>query len=125
MMAWLGQHAGNLMAGGGSIGAIILIAFKDSLREWWQEYHAAKRMARDAHLAASGKDGKLASAFIDLLKSDLESQGRTREQMSTAIASLAKSMEQVLDTQRILSNQINDMNKDLTLVKGAVLGRYQ
>lgn len=123
-MAWK-EYVPHAVAGTAGTGGLLLILFRDAINRGWEEFRTHRRMAREAHQAASGKDSQLASAFIGLLKADLESQGRTREEMAKAIAQLAKSMEQVLDTQRVLSGQMNDMNKDLLIVKGAMLGRLQ
>lgn len=124
-MNWLKLHLMHMVAGSSGLATVLLVTFKDSVRELWKEWRASRRIARDAKHAASGKESHLTNAFIGLLKSDLESQAKTRDEMAKAIMQLAKSMEQVLDTQRVLSNQINDMNKDLLTVKGAVLGRFQ
>lgn len=121
-MNWINAHIPHMLGGGGLM-TLLIMTFKDSIKEMWQEWHVSRRAAREAHAATSGKDSQLAGAFISLLKSDLESQAKTRDEMAKAIGQLARSMEQVLDTQRVLSNQINDMNKDLLMVKGAVLGR--
>lgn len=123
-MAWK-DYMPHAILGTGGTASILVLVFRDAIAKTWDEYRADRRMAREAKLAASGKDTNLANAFIGLLKSDLESQGRTRDEMSKAIAQLAKSMEAVLDTQRVLSNQINTLNSDMLIVKGAVLGRLQ
>lgn len=112
----------HAVVGTAGTGGLFLVIFRDAINKAWEEYRSDRRMAREARLAASGKDSQLANAFIGLLKSDLESQGKTRDEMAKAIGQLAKSMEQVLDTQRVLSNQINTLNSDMLVVKGAVLG---
>jgi hypothetical protein len=124
-MEFLRTHGMKLLAGGGSGAALLYMAFKDSLKEWWATRRSERKMVLEAQLAASGKDDKMASAFIGLLKSDLESQAKTRDEMAKALGQLAGSMAQVLDTQRLLSNQINDLAKDMMVVKGAMMGRFQ
>lgn len=123
-MIWR-EYIPHAMAGTAGTGGLIIVLFRDSINKALNEFWTNRRMAREARHAASGKDSLITNAFIGLLKNDLESQAKTRDQMAEAIAHLAKSMEQVLDTQRILSNQINAMNSDLLVVKGAVLGRLQ
>lgn len=123
-MAWR-EYVPHALAGTAGTGGLLLVVFRDTINKAWEEYRQDRRMAREAHQAASGKDGQLAASFIGLLKSDLDSQARTRDEMAKAIGQLAKSMEAVMDTQRILSSQMSEMQKDLLMVKGAVLGRIQ
>ena len=125
MGEWFKEHWMHLAGTGGAGGGVFLLLFRDSINKAWEEYRADRRAAREAHLATSGKDDKLSNAFISLLKSDLESQAKTRDEMAKAIGQLAKATEAVLDTQRIISNQLNDVNKELLIMKGAVLGRLQ
>lgn len=125
-MAWR-EYVPHAVAGTGGTVGVLLLVFRESITKAMNEFWTERRMAREAKAAASGGDKQMANAFISLLKSDLESQGRTREEMARAIGQLAKSVEAVLDTQRLLSNQLNDMQRDLLMVKGAVMGggRFQ
>lgn len=118
----LKEYIPHALAGTGGIISILLMVFRESINKASTEFWANRRMVREAKMAASGGDRQMTNAFIGLLKSDLESQARTRDEMAKAIAQLAKSVEAVLDTQRLLSNQLNDMQRDLLMVKGAVMG---
>lgn len=120
-MAWR-EYVPHVALGTAGTGGLLLMLFRDSINKVTNEFWANRRMVREAKLAATGSDRQMTNAFIGLLKSDLESQARTRDEMARAIAQLAKSVEAVLDTQRVLSNQLNDMQRDLLMVKGAVMG---
>ena len=120
-MSWR-EYIPHVALGTAGTGGLLLMLFRDSITKASNEFWANRRMVREAKAAASGNDRQTTNAFIGLLKSDLESQARTRDEMAKAIAQLAMSTQQVLDTQRLLSNQLNDMQRDLLMVKGAVLG---
>ena len=120
-MAWK-EYIPHALAGTAGTGSLLLLVFKDSLNKALNEYWTNRRLQREAAHAASGKDAALTNAFIALLNKDLEGQARSRDEMTKAISQLAKSTEAVLDTQRVLSNQLNDMQRDLLMVKGAVMG---
>lgn len=113
------------VAGGGTLGALLLITFKDTWAKFLNGWLEDRRLARQAHLAASGKDKDLSNAFISLLKSDLESQGRTREDMARSIGKLCETSSQLLEGQRAQSEKLDQMNRELLVLKGAVLGRFQ
>lgn len=122
-MIWR-DYIPHALVGTAGTGTMVLFMFREAITKALEEYRADRKMAREVHLAASGKDSQISNAFISLLKNDLESQAKTRDEMSKAIAQLAKTTEAVLDTQRLLSNQLNDMQRDLLMVKGAVMGGH-
>ena len=112
------------MAGGGTIGTLLILTFKDSWSRFFNSWLENRRLAHQATLAASGKDKDLSNAFISLLKSDLESQGRTREDMARSIGKLCETSAQLLEGQRAQGEKLDQMNRELLTLKGAVLGRF-
>lgn len=126
-MNWLKDHVGKLLAGSGGLATILLMTFKDSLREMWQEFHADRRIARERRQSESSRGDQAINKLISVLEKNLLEQHLTIESMRDLLERIVVANERSIDVQRAMSNQLSDFDKRLLRIEGAINagGRFQ
>lgn len=124
---WIKDHVGNLLAGGGSAATILLVTFKDSLREFWQEWHADRRVARERRQSETSRGDLAINKLISVLEKNLTEQHVTIEKMQLLLERMVVANELSLNVQRVVSTQMSDFDKRLLRIEGAINagGRFQ
>src|ERR1035437_1897643 len=124
---WLKEHSGKLLAGGGATGTIILVTFKDSLREFWQEWHADRRIARERRQSEQSRGDTAINKLIAVLEKNLGEQHVTIEAMRGLMERMTVANELSTDVQRTMSTQMSEFDKRLLRLEGAINagGRFQ
>lgn len=123
-MDFIRQHISGLLAGGGGVTAVLVVAFKDSFKEWLADWKAERAAARSERMAAFGKGDQMSAQLVSVLREDLKERRDHENRVVMVLEGVKNLLTQIESKQSAQGLQLDLMHQRVIIVQGAV-GRVQ
>ncbi len=122
-MPFLSEHWAHLV-GGGSAGAggaaVFAMVFRDSIRQWLDDWKDERRAKRAERMAASGHNDRGMTELIHVITKSVDDQRANDVALRELLTRMVVADERSLDVQRMTSTQLSEIDKRMFRMEGAL-----